>query len=246
MTEIAQLVATLKRQLKAQGMTYRDVARALDLSEASVKRLFAGGRFTVERVAQIARLLGFTLAELLQEAAASAPRLQTLTRAQEAQLVSDPKLLLVAVSAFNHWTLADMVATYRISKADCIKRLLVLDRMGILQLLPGDRIRLLAASNFDWLPDGPIRQYFLKQAMGEFLDSRFDQPDESIDFAHGMLTQAAHAEMQAEVARLRARLHTLHEESAAAPRHAKRGIGMLVAMRNWEPRSFAELRRAPP
>ncbi|EGC99003.1 XRE family transcriptional regulator, partial [Burkholderia sp. TJI49] len=33
MTETAQLIDTLKRLLKAQGMTYRDVARALDVSE---------------------------------------------------------------------------------------------------------------------------------------------------------------------------------------------------------------------
>jgi hypothetical protein len=52
--------------------------------------------------------------------------------------------------------------------------------------------------------------------------------------------------MQAEVARLRTRLNALHEESAGAPRHAKRGVGLLVAMRNWEPESFVQLRRAPP
>ena len=62
MTETAQLIDMLKRQLKAQGMTYRDVARALDVSETSVKRLFASGRFTLERVVEIAQLLGYTLA----------------------------------------------------------------------------------------------------------------------------------------------------------------------------------------
>jgi hypothetical protein len=43
MTEIAQLIATIKLQLKAAGMTYRDVAQALDLSEPSVKRLLPAG-----------------------------------------------------------------------------------------------------------------------------------------------------------------------------------------------------------
>jgi len=243
MTEVAQLVATLKRQLKAQALTYSDVAGVLGLSEASVKRLFSSGRFTVERVAQVSQLLGFTLAELLQESAASAPRLQTLTQAQEAQLVSDQKLLLVAVCAFNQWSVPDMVATYRMTKAECLKRLLVLDHMGILQLLPGDRIRLLVARNFDWLPNGPIGQFFLKQGIGDFLNSRFEDADESIDFAHAMLTAAAHAEMQTEVRRLRSKLNALHQESTAAPMARKQGVGMLVAMRNWEPKGFKELRR---
>ena len=38
MTETEQLVATVKRQLKRQRLTYHDVAKALRLSEASVKR----------------------------------------------------------------------------------------------------------------------------------------------------------------------------------------------------------------
>ena len=82
--EIAHLIATVKRQLKAQGRSYQDVARFLELSEASVKRLFSSERFTVDRLAKISELLGFTLAELLQTAASSVPELDTLTNAQEA------------------------------------------------------------------------------------------------------------------------------------------------------------------
>ena len=53
MSELDQLIATLKRQLKARGMTYRDLAGELGLSEASVKRLFASGSFSLERLLQI-------------------------------------------------------------------------------------------------------------------------------------------------------------------------------------------------
>ena len=59
MDEVSQAVGTVKRLLKAQGLTYRDVAKALDLSEASVKRVFSDESFTVERLARIARLLGY-------------------------------------------------------------------------------------------------------------------------------------------------------------------------------------------
>ena len=72
MNEISQLIKTLKRRLKIQGMTYRELAAALNLSEASVKRLFASERFTLDRIVEIANLLGYTLAELAQEAAVAA------------------------------------------------------------------------------------------------------------------------------------------------------------------------------
>ncbi|WP_252997420.1 hypothetical protein ACNT2N_21580 [Pseudomonas thivervalensis] len=74
------------------------------------------------RVSEVVRengeLLDLTMAELLQEAERSTPRLQMLTREQEAQLVSNEKLLLVAVCALNHWSLEEIVSAYCVSKAE--------------------------------------------------------------------------------------------------------------------------------
>jgi len=237
--EIIQLVATVKRQLKAQGLTYRDVARALKLSEASVKRVFASERFTVARLAQVARLLGFTLAELLRESAVALPPLEALSLEQEEQLVSDDRLLLVAVCSLNHWSLADILP-----KADVVRRLRVLDRMGLVELLPGDRIRRRAKRDFDWLPDGPIRGFFEKEGLVDFLKGPFTPPGDSLDFAHGMLTDAAQAELKLELRRLRGKLVSLHEQSVAAPLDAKHGVGLILALRRWEPAAFRRLRRA--
>ncbi|MES2127282.1 MAG: helix-turn-helix transcriptional regulator [Pseudomonadota bacterium] len=243
MQEISHIVATLKRLLKARGMTYRELGAALDLSEPSVKRLFSSERLTLERLAQVSALLGYTLAELTQEAAASSLQLHVLTRKQETQLVSNETLLLVAVCALNHWTLAGIVAAYRLDTPACLKHLLVLDRMGLIELLPGDRIRLRIARDFDWLPDGPIRRYFLQQGLGEFVDSRFENEQETLAFAHAMLSASALAQLQLELRRLRARVAELHAESGSAPLAQRTGVGMLLAMREWEPAAFQALRR---
>ena len=72
MTETQQLLAALKRELRVRHLTYRDVAKALGLSEPSVKRLFSSGRFTLDRLAALTGLLGLTLAELTLEGVASA------------------------------------------------------------------------------------------------------------------------------------------------------------------------------
>jgi transcriptional regulator with XRE-family HTH domain len=245
MTESAQLIATIKRLLKAQRLTYRQVAQALQLSEPSVKRLFATERLTVERLAQISALLGLTMAELLQDAAATAPQVRTLSRAQEASMVSNTQLLLVAVCAFNHWSLDDMQRAYRLTRAQGLKQLLVLARMGVIDLLPGDRIRLRVARDFDWLPNGPIRQFFMGQGLADFLGSSFGEPAQLLEFAHGMLTPAAQLEFRAELRRVRAKLAALHAESATAPLAERKGTGVLLAMREWEPLAFVKLRRPP-
>jgi transcriptional regulator with XRE-family HTH domain len=244
MTEIVQLIATIKRELKAQDLTYRDAARALSLSEPSVKGLFSSERFTVERLVQISPFLGFTLTEILQESSFSVPQLSTLTESQEAKLVSNGKLLLVAVCAFNHWSVADIVESYQMSKAECLTRLLVLDRMGVIALLPGDPIRLCIARDFDWLPNGPIRQFFRREGLGDFLAGRFDQPNETLEFTHGMPTDAAFFQLQLEIRRLRSKFAALHKESATAPLNQRRGTGLLLASQEWEPAAFRQLRRA--
>lgn len=243
MTEAAQLIATLKKQLKNQGMTYRDVARALKLSEPSVKRLFASGRFTVERLVQISNLLGYTLAELSKEAQAGQARLSSLTEKQEREVVSDSRLLMVAVCTLNHWTLGEIVAYYKLGEPECIKYLLQLDKLRIIDLLPGNRIRLNVARDFDWLPSGPIRQYFRSKGMTDFLNSGFAHADETLTFVHGMFTDQALAQMQEELRRLRLKFAELHEQSLSAPLSKRRGLGLLLAMRGWEPADFTRLRR---
>ena len=243
--EVLQLIRTLKQQLRARNLTYRDVAHALKLSEASIKRIFATQRFTVTRLAQIARFAGLSLVELMQLASDSAPLLDTLTEDQEMQLVADAKLLLVAVCALNHWSLQDILNFYRLTSAEAVKRLRTLDRMGIIELLPGERIRRRTKRDFDWLPRGPIRRYFEREGIGEFVSGRFDGEHESLEFAHGMLTSAAQAELKIELRRLRGKLAALHEQSVPADMREKHGVAILLGLRRWEPMAFRRLRRVP-
>ncbi|MFZ6693564.1 transcriptional regulator [Undibacterium sp. SXout20W] len=246
MSEISQILNTIKRQLKLQSKTYRDVALALDLSEASVKRLLQADNaasISIERLSQISQLLGLSLMELTQEANAQGQRLHTLALAQEKDLVADNTLLLVAVCAINHWTYEDITSAYRISETECLRHLLKLDKLGLLTLLPGNRIRLNLARDFDWLPDGPIQHYFRHKGMSDFLAAKFNQHDQSLNFIHGMLTDAALSKLDAELRLLKRKFAELHTESLAAPIRKRRGTALLLAMREWEPEEFTALRR---
>jgi len=243
MGEIGQLVSTLKKRLKTQGVTYRELAAAIGLSEASVKRMFACQRFSLERLVEISNFLGFTLAELAQEAVVTENLLHTLSETQEVELVSDHKLLLVAICSLNHWSVQDIVSTYRVTEVECIQRLVQLDRLRLIVLLPGNRIRLNVARDFDWRVKGPIRRFFREHGLHGFLGGDFARDDEMMSFSHAMLTEVAIAKGLAELRRLRQRFAELHEESLAAPLSRRRGVGMLLATREWEIGVFSALRR---
>jgi len=124
MTEANQLIAVLKSQLKLQGLTYKDVGAALQLSEPSVKRLFASKRLTVDRLGTLECVSGVLPSPELdfEEALRQRrPEPAMLTFEQEAQLASDTALLLVSARVLNQWSLADIVAVYEMSEVECLK-----------------------------------------------------------------------------------------------------------------------------
>jgi DNA-binding Xre family transcriptional regulator len=64
MAQSAALVEVLKRELRARGVKYADLARHLRLSEASVKRMFSRHDFTLSRLDEICRCAKIDFSEL--------------------------------------------------------------------------------------------------------------------------------------------------------------------------------------
>ena len=64
MSQTSDLLAALKKCLRAKGLTYRDVAQALQLSEASIKRLFSEQTFSLSRLEDVCRFLDMSIYDL--------------------------------------------------------------------------------------------------------------------------------------------------------------------------------------
>jgi transcriptional regulator with XRE-family HTH domain len=167
--QAVRLVEALKRLLKAQGITYAQVAAKLGLSEAGVKRMFSRRDFTLQRLEHICRVAHIEFDELARAASDDRAGIARLTPEQERALVSDPKLMLVALCAVGNWTFEQIVDTYAIPRAECVRCLTHLDRQRIIELAPGNRIRPLISRTFSWLPDGPIQRYFRARVEAEYL-----------------------------------------------------------------------------
>jgi DNA-binding Xre family transcriptional regulator len=245
MAQTRALVQALKQALKSRGVTYAEVARALAMSEASIKRLFATQTFTLDRLDRICALLGLEITDLAQMVEHDQERVRRLTLVQERELVAEPRLLLVAVHAINHWTLAEIVATYSITKLECIRHLAHLDRLRIIDLLPDNRIRVLVARDFAWIPEGPIQKHFREELQTDFFASPFDGRGELLAFVPAMLSRASNATLQNHIRRLCAELSELHNQDVALPLPERFGTSLLVALRPWAPDAFKKLRRGP-
>lgn len=245
MSQTLQLITTLKRQLKARGVTYAQVATHLKKSEATIKRMFSQQSFSLRTLESICDLIELELAELVQAAEDEQAGLRQLSEEQEADIVADPRRMLISVCVLNHWSLAKILATYRITKAECIKHLLQLDRMGLIRLMPENRVKLRIARDFSWLPDGPIHRFFRDQAQTDFLNANFNQPGELFRFQHAMLTPAANVRFQQRLQRLLQEFSELHEDCLSSPVESRFGTSVLLAMRPWELAAFESLRQSP-
>ena len=149
MSTTADLVASLKTELKTAGITYAQVAQRLGMAESTVKRMFSkSGDMPLSRIDEICRVLNMDFADLARRVADTQPLLLELTLAQEKAVVADRKLLIVAICVTSQLPAEEILATYRLTEAELVKALTQLDRIGIIDLRPGNRYRLKVAKGF--------------------------------------------------------------------------------------------------
>ncbi len=234
MAQTSAILKTLKKQLKAHGKTYADLADALELSEASVKRLFAEESFTLQRLEAACQFIGIQLEELVSLMSKEQPQLKQLTKLQEKEIADDLLLLMVTVSVINGYTMQDLLNHYHIKETECIRILAHLDRLKIIELLPNNRIKLLVAPNFRWLPNGPIQKFFLEKVQRDFFKSSFSEEGEKLVVLNGILSKASNAELQKKIQRLSREFNELMQSDAGLPMDEKFGTTMVMAMRHWQ------------
>ncbi len=242
MAQTTALVDALKRCLREQGITYAQVAARLKLSLPSVKRMFADKQFSLRRLDQVCELAGIEISDLVKRAQQD-KEISQIALEFERELVADLKLLIVAVSALNRWTFGEILATYKLSEAELIRRLVRLDRMRLIELLPGNRIRPLISPSFQWHQGGPIQRFFEEQVQTDFFKSRFNEAGELRLFVTGMLSREANAQMQQKLQRLAQEFRHLHEEDKSLPLAQRFGTSLVLAIRPWELAVFQQLRR---
>jgi transcriptional regulator with XRE-family HTH domain len=232
----------LKMHLKARGMTYADVARALNISEATVKRTFATRNCTLERLDTICELIQVDMSELARAAPRESRLINQLTREQEEELMADPAKFLVAVCAMQQMRLEEIVEAYKLDETRCLSMLLQLERIGFLELHENNRIRLLVSRTFAWIPDGPIMRYVKAQTLDYFGDS-FEGPGEFMRIVNVRVSQEARQALLARMEQLAREYSEQHNADSRLPFTERHSLSVCLAVRAWEPALFKSLRR---
>ena len=242
MAEQALIVAELKRALREHELTYADVARKLELSVATVKRLFSTGDFSLQRVDGICELMGISLREILERGQERATPVNQLTVTQEQEIVADPPLFFVTWLVLNRTPFEEIVRHYRFADRELLRYFIKLDRLKVIELQPGNKVRLLVSSRFSWRAGGPVQRYIHQKLLREFFAGHFAGANEEFFFHGGAISEETLAQVK-RVLRNASRECVEIVEGDRGPWETRNGTAFVLAVRPWKYSGFAQFDR---
>ena len=219
------------------------LAKELAMSEANIKRVFSTRSFSLERLEQVCNVINISLSDLFTLSAKQQQQLTQLTLEQEQELVENPKLLLVAVCVRDFWRFEEIIEQYDIEFHEGIRLMARLDKIKLIQLLPNNNYKLLIDQDFRWIKNGPFERFMEKEVFNQFLASKFDNEDSFRFYLRGRYSKSSITIIQRKLNQLTKEAAELNIEDSALPLEQKKHIGLLVAMRPWEPSMFEQFRR---
>jgi AcrR family transcriptional regulator len=236
------IVTELKRALREGGHTYADVARKLELSVASVKRLFSTEDLSLERVDQICELIGVGLRDILDRAADRVAPTNPLSLAQESEVVSDPKLLFMTWLVLLRTPFEEILRDYKFSEREAQQYLIRLDRLKVIELQPGNRVRLLVSRHFSWRPGGPVQKHIHQKMLREFFASAFAGGHEEFFFHGGRVSDEALTQLKRALRGASRECAEIIERDRSTTQQ-RNGAAFVLALRPWNYSGFSQFDR---
>ncbi|MCP4283839.1 MAG: helix-turn-helix transcriptional regulator [Gammaproteobacteria bacterium] len=233
MSQTETLIDTLKRVLRLRGITYRNLADDLMMSEASIKRLFSTKSVSLKRLEKICELAHISLFELVKEMDMNMRTVDELSEEQEREITADHGLLLVTFLVINGWKFDEILGRYTFTPHQLVHHLATLDRIKLIELLPNNRFYLLISPHFGWCKNGPIQQFFTKNLQRDFLNSRFSGEDESLRFPTAMLTPGSRNILKKRIEDLAKEFNELNVKDKPLPLDQRQLTSLILAVRPW-------------
>jgi transcriptional regulator with XRE-family HTH domain len=245
-SETAQIIDVLKRTLKTRGLTYRDVAKRVGLSEGSIKRVFAAETFTLQRLEGICAAIGISMGELMRAAANSHEAgSQYLSMEQEQLLAADSRLLACFYLLLNGRSSAEIVQRMDLADRGLRELYVKLDNARLIELQPRLKARLRVGPVVSWRVDGPVHRVYERQVKAEFLQAEFQGSDHVLHFRSAELSEASTRVLVRKIEQLARDFAELATLDVGVPAAEKKNVALLAAFRPWVSSMFQEIKPRP-
>jgi DNA-binding Xre family transcriptional regulator len=243
MSQTSQIIITLKKTLKVNGIKYMDVAKHLHVSESSIKRQFTQGDISLARLEKICELISLDISDLLELVHLQTQQVDKLSVQQERKIVSDVRLMLVTVSVLNNLTFEEIYKLYDLEKPELIKLLLQLEKINLIELKPDNKIKTLVSRTFQWQRNGPIQRYFETHIQDDYFDCQFTHAGELRVVINGMISSTSSQSIHTKIQQLAQYFNDCAYKDQNISFERRYGNTMVLAIRPWELPEFNQFRR---
>ena len=242
MSQIDQFLNSLKRTLKAKNILYRDLAKALGLSESSVKRILSNKSLSLERLEEICRVADISFSEVVKSAnLEEASDVQIFSEEQEKALAENIRLLHYFMMLQEGKTPQKIEKEYQISIAESKKYLFQLDRLNLIELHPRDKVKFKKQGVVRFRRDGPVGKALFEQTKASYLNYDFKAED-FIRFSFIKISLPTLAKYKAKLERL---VMDMQEDARFEGAHGVpvSDMGILMSFRPWQYSYMGAIRR---
>lgn len=234
MGQVDQFLSSLKRALKAKNIIYKDLARSLNLSESSIKRILSDKTIGLDRLEEILKATDISFAEVCKMANFEQENVgYPLTEDQEFKLSQDKKLVHLLVLLTSGSTLKRIEKEYEITPAEMSALLLKLDRLKIIELHPNNRIKFLISNGtIQFRKNGPIGKMIMDHVKSNYLKSNFDAEEEYFRMGTFEFSKSSIQKMKKKLDKL---LLELEQESTVDSelKEKTHDLGIVLSFRPW-------------
>lgn len=232
------LLRVMRQQLRNCGWTARRLAEHFSIGEATAKRWLMGRGLTIDRLDALAGLCGLTLAELAREADLPPTGLaEELTLAQEKALSTDIFLAFLFMTILGGNRPDEIARDFSVPAHDMDAALSRLERLALIDRLPGGRVRPLIDRAIVWRKT-PMRALFEAHMKPQFVAMDFVGED-AVYASEVMKLSAQGAATLAEmIDRHRREVQALAEHDRDVAHLPRRWYGMLCAARALDVRQL--------
>lgn len=231
----------LQAALKAHGLTYAEVADRLGVSEVTIKRVFADKDCKLSRLAEICRVTGIDLHQLIDAEGQALPVPTPLSTRQSRALANNRTLLFLFLLLLNRYTPRQLMEIYALSEARLYLYLRELETLALIQLGPEMEAALCVAEPVDFSADQALARE-IRQINQAFLGHTFDrkhQREHSFESLSRHLSAESAAIIRQDLADLATKLSRLAQRDALLTR--KDALGGYKLTAGFGPVPFHEL-----
>jgi transcriptional regulator with XRE-family HTH domain len=175
--ERIKIQKALKQLMKQRRLRYRDLAKILSTSEATVKRRLNGEDLSLQQLLEIAKVLNVSFYELIELSKSQGTTEYQFSEAQEMLLSKNIINIFILRLMLMGKSFAEILTQVKIGESSLRKILREFEKVGLSKLMPGDCIILLVRFPFRWRPQGQLEKTYLKHISQVMVERLFSRPE---------------------------------------------------------------------